>query len=234
MLAAFAAANGLDGLAATTVRIDAAGSDDERLVVDALVADTRTSRSRGLQGVADVPGGVGMLFVFPDPAGAAGRPGFWMLDTLVPLDIVFADGAGAIVGTATMQPCTARPCPTTHPGVPYDVALEVAAGTLDAAGVQVGGPARARRRPGGRVGPAATVGVLQVHRGGGAGCSGRSSSQGSSCCCRSPSSSTSTPGGSGSTPPAVRCGAAGTSRRPRWPLAVGPRAAAEPPVVRRA
>ena len=138
MLAAFAAANGLDGLAATTVRIDAAGSDDERLVVDALVADTRTSRSRGLQGVADVPDGVGMLFVFPDPAGAAGRPGFWMLDTLVPLDIVFADGAGAIVGTATMQPCTARPCPTTHPGVPYDVALEVAAGTLDAAGVQVG------------------------------------------------------------------------------------------------
>ena len=137
-LAAFAATNGLDGLAASTVRITAGDSDLERLTVDALVADTRAARSRGLQQVAEVPAGVGMLFVFPEPAGPAGRPGFWMLDTLVPLDIVFATEDGDVVGTATMRPCTARPCPTTHPGAPYDVALEVAAGTLDAAGVQVG------------------------------------------------------------------------------------------------
>lgn len=138
VLSAFAAANGLGGLPATTVRIDAAGSGAERLLVDALVADTRAARSRGLQGVADVPGGVGMLFVFPEPAGPAGRPGFWMLDTLVPLDIAFAAADGVIVGTATMTPCTARPCPTTHPGVDYEVALEVAEGVLDAAGVRVG------------------------------------------------------------------------------------------------
>lgn len=138
VLAAFTAANGLGGLTATTVRIDAAGSGDERLVVDALVADTRAARSRGLQGVAEVPAGVGMLFVFDEPAGPAGRPGFWMLDTLVPLDIAFAADDGTVVGTATMQPCTARPCPTTHPGVDYEVALEVAEGVLDAAGVRVG------------------------------------------------------------------------------------------------
>ncbi len=137
-LAAFAATNGLDGLAATTVRVTAGATGTTRLQVDALVADTRATRARGLQQVPDVPAGVGMLFVFDGPAGPAGRPGFWMLDTLVPLDIVFATAAGDVVGTATMQPCTARPCPTTHPGVPYDVALEVAAGTLATAGVRSG------------------------------------------------------------------------------------------------
>ena len=107
------------------------------LVVDAFVAGTAASRARGLQGVTAVPEGTGMLFLFDGPSGAGGRPGFWMLDTLVPLDIAFAAG-GVVVGVATMTPCPGPPCPITHPGVDYDAALEVGAGVLAGAGVGVG------------------------------------------------------------------------------------------------
>ena len=129
--AGFAREHGLDALDRTVVHVESAGT----LRFDVLVAGSAAARSRGLQGVDVLPGGVGMLFVFPDPPGPSGRPGFWMLDTLVPLDIAFVD-AGVIVGVATMTPCTELPCPITHPGVVYDMALEVAEGAL--AGVAVG------------------------------------------------------------------------------------------------
>lgn len=137
VLDAFVDANDLDALPRGRVRIGGSGAVDALLDVDVVVAATDEAQSRGLMGVTDVPAGVGMLFVFPEPAGPAGRPGFWMLDTLVPLDIAFASD-GVVVGVATMQPCRERPCPITHPGVDYDVALEVAAGVLVAAGVAPG------------------------------------------------------------------------------------------------
>jgi uncharacterized membrane protein (UPF0127 family) len=134
----FARANDLAGLPRARVTV---GEGDGALVVDVLVAGTASARSRGLQGVTEVPDGVGMLFAFDGPPGPGGRPGFWMLDTLVSLDIAFA-ADGAVVGVAMMTPCAARPCPVTHPGVAYDVALEVAAGVLADAGIAPGDPAR--------------------------------------------------------------------------------------------
>ena len=134
--ATFVAEGGFSALPRAEVLLGGASDADAVLRVDVVVADTPDARSRGLMGVAAVPDGVGMLFAFPDATGP-GRPGFWMLDTLVPLDIAFA-ADGVVVGVATMEPCTAAPCPVTHPGVDYDVALEVAAGVLDAAGIGVG------------------------------------------------------------------------------------------------
>lgn len=127
---AFVRANGFVGLERATVRVGGA-------VIEAVVADSRAARERGLQGVTAVPEGAGMLFVFPDASGPGGRSGFWMLQTQVALDIAFA-ADGTVVGVATMQPCPARPCSITHPGVEYDVALEVAAGQLERAGVRPG------------------------------------------------------------------------------------------------
>jgi len=142
--AAFAREHGLGDLERTVVRVEPGGNDEERdgaarhaLTFEVLVADTDGSRGRGLQGVASLPSDVGMLFVFPGPSGPEGRPGFWMLGTLLPLDIAFAEG-GIVVGVSTMTPCLAPPCPITHPGVPYDTALEVAAGVLVEAGVAPG------------------------------------------------------------------------------------------------
>ena len=136
----FAQDHGLLDLPRTVVRIEraaAAGVAQPALMFEVLVAETSASRSRGLQGVTSLPPDVGMLFVFPAPSGPGGSPGFWMLDTLLPLDIVFAD-AGTIVGIATMTPCLTRPCPVTHPGRAYDIALEVAAGGLVGTDVALG------------------------------------------------------------------------------------------------
>lgn len=120
------------------VLLGGSGDGDAVLTVAAVVADTPEARTRGLQGVMDVPAGTGMLFVFPGRASVPeDRSGFWMLDTAVPLDIAFA-ADGIVVGVATMSPCAAAPCPITHPAVPYDVALEVAAGVLGEAGVGTG------------------------------------------------------------------------------------------------
>jgi uncharacterized membrane protein (UPF0127 family) len=112
-----------------------------------LIAATPETRRRGLQGVAELPAGVGMLFVDPAPAGVAGRPGFWMFGALVPLDIAFLTGdvlagSGRVVAVATMTPCPALPCPVTHPGRDYDGALEVAAGELARGGITVGATVR--------------------------------------------------------------------------------------------
>jgi uncharacterized membrane protein (UPF0127 family) len=131
----------IDGLPLSVVTFavggGAAGADGAQLVVR--VALQPQDRAQGLKGVTTLPEGVGMLFVFAEPAPASGRGGFWMLDTLVPLDIAFV-ADGVVVGTATMQPCTAQPCPVTHPGVPYDAAVETVAGWLAARGVTVGTP----------------------------------------------------------------------------------------------
>ena len=98
------------------------------------IAEEPEDRRRGLMHVPEVPDGVGMLFVFPEER----RGGFWMKDTLVPLDIAFVDAAGGVVAILTMEPCAADPCPEYDPEVAYLVALEVRGGWLAEVGVEVG------------------------------------------------------------------------------------------------
>lgn len=121
-----------DDLPAAAVRL--VRSDGGEVPVAVRVAATPDARRRGLMGVADLPDGTGMLFRFPE---LAAHGGFWMRDTLVPLDIAFL-AAGEVVAVATMTPCAADPCPITDPGRPYDAALEVPAGWLAARGIGPG------------------------------------------------------------------------------------------------
>jgi uncharacterized membrane protein (UPF0127 family) len=126
----------IDGLPVSIVTFAPGGAAEARLIVR--VAERSEDRAQGLKGVSELPEGVGMLFVFGEPA-AAGQGGFWMLDTLIPLDIAFV-ADGMVVGTATMLPCSAQPCPITHPGRPYDAAVETVAGWLEARGIGIGTP----------------------------------------------------------------------------------------------
>ena len=67
-----------------------------------------------------------MAFLYPE----AHRGGYWMKDTLIPLDIAFADGRGKILRIFTMQPCRSDPCRIYDPEVAYRSVLEVNAGSF--------------------------------------------------------------------------------------------------------
>ena len=107
------------GFAITTI-----GLNDLQLLV--AVADTPELRRQGLMNVPDLLDLDGMLFVFGDESTG----GFWMKDTLIPLDIAFFDGSGAYVDGFAMEPCTTDDCPTYRSGASYRYALEMAAGDM--------------------------------------------------------------------------------------------------------
>jgi uncharacterized membrane protein (UPF0127 family) len=78
----------------------------------------------------------GMLFLFPEAAPRA----FWMMNTLIHLDILFADASGRILNIhADVPPCAApRRCPTYPSVAPAQYVLEIAGGRAQALGIRVG------------------------------------------------------------------------------------------------
>jgi uncharacterized protein len=124
----------IDGLDETVVTLTTPTGDVEVL---AKVAAAAEDRARGLMEVTDLPDGAGMLFLFDEDRTG----GFWMWNTVIPLDIAFAAADGGVHTTATMTPCEAErstQCPITAPPDPYRAALEVPAGWLERSGVGAG------------------------------------------------------------------------------------------------
>jgi uncharacterized membrane protein (UPF0127 family) len=106
----------------------------DRVTIPVKVADDVERREHGLMEVEDLPPGTGMLFVFDGERTG----GFWMKNTLVPLDIAYADADGEIVSILAMEPCVADPCEVYDPGAAYQRALEVPQGWFAEVGVEVG------------------------------------------------------------------------------------------------
>lgn len=93
----------------------------EGVTVAVEVADDGAERAVGLMNRTSLPDGTGMLFMYE----SAGKLGFWMKNTLIPLDILFFDENGGFVSRTTMDPCTADPCTTYESGGDARYALEV-------------------------------------------------------------------------------------------------------------
>lgn len=110
------------------------------------LATTDTQRERGLMQVpaeklAPLPpdpatalpegGERGMLFVFETER----LLGFWMYNTIIPLDIAYIRSDGTIITIATMAPLETRTYPSIEPA---RMALEVRSGLFQDLGIQAG------------------------------------------------------------------------------------------------
>ena len=96
------------------------------------VVDTPAARERGLMYRSSMPEDHGMLFVFPDDVVRS----FWMKNTLIPLDMLFIDAEGRIVGIhADAVPLTTTP---RSAGVASRYVLETNGGWAGRHGVRAG------------------------------------------------------------------------------------------------
>jgi uncharacterized membrane protein (UPF0127 family) len=100
------------------------------------IADTPATQARGLMFRTDLPRDAGMLFLFP----AAEERAFWMRNTPLPLDMLFAGPDGRICGiVANAAPFTDD---RRWSGCPALAVLEINGGLADALGIAPGAALR--------------------------------------------------------------------------------------------
>lgn len=95
------------------------------------VAKDDTSRQKGLMDRKSMPANWGMIFVFPRERDL----GFWMHNTLIPLDIIFVDAEARVVSVHRMEPLDEN---TTNSEGPAKYAIELNAGQAKENGVKKG------------------------------------------------------------------------------------------------
>jgi uncharacterized membrane protein (UPF0127 family) len=107
-----------DGSTLTTVKIE--------------LADTPQKQEMGLMYRDALAGDAGMLFVFAEPSHQV----FWMKNTRIPLDLLFADSQQRVIGIVA----NAEPYSEARIGVPGDsqYVLEVNGGFCQQRGVKAG------------------------------------------------------------------------------------------------
>jgi len=106
--------------------------EEARTWVNIELAQTGQQRERGLMYRGELPANAGMLFIFKSPVHAS----FWMHNTQIPLDMLFAGSDRRVIGIIT----NAEP----YNDTPLEVAgdsqyvLEVNAGFCKKHGIKVG------------------------------------------------------------------------------------------------
>ena len=102
------------------------------LTLDIEIADTDSSRNRGLMQRDGLPERTGMWFIFDQES----EQGFWMANTRMALDLIFVRSDGQIQSiTKYVQPMRTETIPSNGPA---QYVLEVEAGYSDTAGILEG------------------------------------------------------------------------------------------------
>lgn len=105
------------------------------------IANTFESRKTGLMHRKSMPADHGMIFVFADEQPL----GFWMKNTLIPLDVIYLDAKGKVISIKKLEPLDLSPVDSDGPA---KYAIEINRGAAEGAGVKVGDvltiPERAR------------------------------------------------------------------------------------------
>lgn len=116
-------------------RISLEKQNGESIPIQVEVADSESEREVGLMNRDQLDDNKGMLFIFDSDT----LSGFWMKDTLIPLDMIFIDSKMKIVAIEKgAQPCNETPCTVYNPGVVYRYVVEVNGGWSDKNGIEVG------------------------------------------------------------------------------------------------
>ena len=95
------------------------------------LADEPAERQTGLMFRESLAENQGMLFAYPEERTL----GFWMKNTLIPLDIAYIDREGRIVDIKQMEPQSAE---THNSAAPAMYALEMNQGWFEANGIRIG------------------------------------------------------------------------------------------------
>lgn len=105
------------------------------------IARTPAEQARGLMFRETLPRMAGMLFVYPREQNVA----FWMRNTLIPLDMIFVDGAGRVVRVhENAVPLDETPIPG---GAPTLAVLEINGGLAATIGIDAGDELRSPAMP---------------------------------------------------------------------------------------
>jgi uncharacterized membrane protein (UPF0127 family) len=92
--------------------------------INAEIADTPESRSKGLMFREHLNDTEGMLFIFD----TEGYRSFWMENTLIPLDMIWIDSNRTVVHIESAEPCKTLFCPFYNTPIPAKYVIEVNSG----------------------------------------------------------------------------------------------------------
>lgn len=105
-----------------TEKIEVVHDDGEMRMLKVEIAASEVEQERGLMYREKLGYDEGMLFVYEEDV----RYGFWMRNTLIPLDIYFFDENLKIIDSKLgFQPCKSKECELYAPKSSYRYALEV-------------------------------------------------------------------------------------------------------------
>src|SRR3989338_11589049 len=117
-------------------KIHILNSQNQSIEVNVEIADNPLTHMRGLMFRSHLPENEGILFVFND----SNYRSFWMVNTSIPLDIIFISETGRIVDIQQMEPCRtiADYCKVYRSREKARYVLEVNRGFSERNGIRIG------------------------------------------------------------------------------------------------